>query len=361
MFTRCPNCHTIFRVSDDQLRAADGKVCCGQCRTVFDARAALLDQSQPQRDEQASRAAPTADFETAEPFFADDTDTNDTASWPTESEPEYSEDASSHEGADNDITNSADEPQVNGLDQTKPLYETWPASGPKQEDLWDADEGWSAEPGNAQPDTPELEWDAEPAQPEPVAATENSESPASPGPLTETEEVPEALEDDFRASFESQSTWATFGWAVAAILLSIALAAQYLNHARHELAQNDRFRPWITSYCDLVGCEVPLKKDLAKLRLLTRGVTINPDKGNVLIIQATIVNTAEQAQPYPILQVKLSNNQGIVVAMRRFKPNEYLENMAKIRQGMPPETPLSLMLQVMQPQRPATNYQFDFL
>lgn len=38
MFAQCPQCQTIFRVSDEQLSAAYGQVRCGQCLNIFDAR-----------------------------------------------------------------------------------------------------------------------------------------------------------------------------------------------------------------------------------------------------------------------------------------------------------------------------------
>jgi len=38
MITRCPGCGTAFRVTPDQLAARQGKVRCGRCAAVFDAR-----------------------------------------------------------------------------------------------------------------------------------------------------------------------------------------------------------------------------------------------------------------------------------------------------------------------------------
>ncbi|MEG1831707.1 MAG: zinc-ribbon domain-containing protein, partial [Burkholderiaceae bacterium] len=35
--TRCPACHSVFRVVADQLKLRGGLVRCGQCHTVFDA------------------------------------------------------------------------------------------------------------------------------------------------------------------------------------------------------------------------------------------------------------------------------------------------------------------------------------
>lgn len=38
MQAKCPNCHTLFRITETQLDMADGMVRCGYCKQVFDAR-----------------------------------------------------------------------------------------------------------------------------------------------------------------------------------------------------------------------------------------------------------------------------------------------------------------------------------
>jgi len=38
MQAECPNCHTLFRITEAQLDIADGMVRCGFCKDVFDAR-----------------------------------------------------------------------------------------------------------------------------------------------------------------------------------------------------------------------------------------------------------------------------------------------------------------------------------
>ncbi len=45
LITRCPACLTTFRVVPDQLRISEGWVRCGQCQHVFDANAALVDNT----------------------------------------------------------------------------------------------------------------------------------------------------------------------------------------------------------------------------------------------------------------------------------------------------------------------------
>ena len=41
LFTRCPECQTVFRVTTRQLQSSGGQVRCGQCQCVFDAFATL--------------------------------------------------------------------------------------------------------------------------------------------------------------------------------------------------------------------------------------------------------------------------------------------------------------------------------
>lgn len=60
--TRCPHCHTVFRVVADQLKLRDGLVRCGNCREVFDGRAYLCDPPADEnetsmRDENVAAAA----------------------------------------------------------------------------------------------------------------------------------------------------------------------------------------------------------------------------------------------------------------------------------------------------------------
>lgn len=48
MYTRCPHCSTFFAVSPEQLGAADGRVRCGSCLSIFDGLKQLTER--PPRD-----------------------------------------------------------------------------------------------------------------------------------------------------------------------------------------------------------------------------------------------------------------------------------------------------------------------
>ncbi|MFP4131272.1 MAG: DUF3426 domain-containing protein [Thiohalospira sp.] len=57
MYTQCPNCHSHFRVTAEQLRAADGRVRCGVCDTVFDALE-HLEEALPRTEPDPEAVAP---------------------------------------------------------------------------------------------------------------------------------------------------------------------------------------------------------------------------------------------------------------------------------------------------------------
>ena len=47
MYTSCPECGTVFRISTNELRVAEGYVRCGHCSATFNAIATLTDEPPP--------------------------------------------------------------------------------------------------------------------------------------------------------------------------------------------------------------------------------------------------------------------------------------------------------------------------
>jgi hypothetical protein len=47
--------------------------------------------------------------------------------------------------------------------------------------------------------------------------------------------------------------------------------------------------------------------------------------------------------------------------MRRFAPNEYLSKDIEQDTGMPPNTPIQVELEMMDPGSNAVNFEFDFI
>jgi predicted Zn finger-like uncharacterized protein len=54
LYTRCPGCKTVFRVTEPQLALRDGQVRCGHCRTVFHGREELIALDAPVLNDEAT-------------------------------------------------------------------------------------------------------------------------------------------------------------------------------------------------------------------------------------------------------------------------------------------------------------------
>ena len=85
-YTRCPGCHTVFRVKPQQLAMREGQVRCGHCKTVFDGIAEQISlaphtRSQERDDayDEAAQGPPTVTLRNAHalhPVHAERADAN---------------------------------------------------------------------------------------------------------------------------------------------------------------------------------------------------------------------------------------------------------------------------------------------
>jgi hypothetical protein len=97
--------------------------------------------------------------------------------------------------------------------------------------------------------------------------------------------------------------------------------------------------------------------------MVMRSHAINPvtDQKDQLQINAVFTNTAAYQQAYPQLSIKLTDESGKVTAMRRFLPHEYLASHIDIKQGLPANTSIEVIFNIIKPQTPVISYQLDFL
>jgi predicted Zn finger-like uncharacterized protein len=97
-----------------------------------------------------------------------------------------------------------------------------------------------------------------------------------------------------------------------------------------------------------------------KIEMLSNNVFAHPNETGVLLISASIQNHAKHAQPYPILEVRLTDSNNNLVALRRFKPSEYLETYHK-KMLLETNKPTNLKLKIKDPGDRATRFQFKFM
>ncbi len=155
-----------------------------------------------------------------------------------------------------------------------------------------------------------------------------------------------------KAPTSKQSTTDNFGSAdttksnnlflASLFLLTFLLAAQVLY-----------YNPSL--YSDNVPKRLP-----EKVEMLNYNVFAHPNEAGVLLISGSIKNNAKHAQPYPSLEVSLTDAQSNLVGFSRFTPEEYLSNTTSNTALLPIATPVSLRLKIKDPGNAATQFKFSF-
>jgi hypothetical protein len=136
-------------------------------------------------------------------------------------------------------------------------------------------------------------------------------------------------------------------WLSAAIVFALLLVLQVL------LAN----REWLALHAPLVGGGASSGAKLSAYQLRQWGVTGDPGAKGTLRVRASIMNTAAQLQPYPLLRVTLANRFGARVAEREFEPSEY---MGKATAHMlAPGERADATLDIVEPGKDAEGFEID--
>ncbi len=149
-------------------------------------------------------------------------------------------------------------------------------------------------------------------------------------------------------------------WGVLTLLAAGVLAFQYVWFHFDEMARQDQYRPIFQQICPIVGCQVPTRVDIARIKSSNLVVRSHPDFKGALIVDAIIYNRAPFAQPFPLLELRFADLNGQLIASRRFKPSEYLSGELAGRGEMPSQTPIHIALDILDPGPKAVNYSLSF-
>lgn len=149
-------------------------------------------------------------------------------------------------------------------------------------------------------------------------------------------------------------------WITACLLLLLALGAQIAWAERDALVSDPNVGPMLRQVCNGLGCQLPLVQDTKRLSLLARDVQAHPSVPGALLITASLRNDAAFAQPYPVVDITLSDANGKRLAMRRLRPSEYLGEGAVLQRGIAPGDIAALLLEVEDPDGKAVAFEFAF-
>lgn len=160
---------------------------------------------------------------------------------------------------------------------------------------------------------------------------------------------------------EKRKPWGRWiGWGLLNLIGALALGGQYVAYHFDELARQDQYRPWFEELCPSLGCNLPSKVEISLIKSSNLVVRSHPEFNGALVVDAIIYNRATFAQPFPLLEIRFADLNGQLLASRRFKPSEYLAGELAGQAEMPPQTPIHISLDILDPGNKAVNYSLSF-
>ena len=298
LFTRCPDCETTFRVTDEALKKASGQVRCGRCASVFNAYAELQDSARVS-DSQPAPPLIEAPLEHAEPAQPVPAPTATQATTLVTAEAHVDASKAGSTAAADETDDDLDLITAKEIDQ---VLTTSVGAGPAP-----GGPAWSTLAAAPVPDRP--------------------------------------------------SRW----WGAAAALAVLGLLAQGVNHYRSEIAGHPTFGPWIQQVYGLVGTELTPSWDVSQYEILDWVATAEPNSRGLgsLKITARIQNRGPLQQPYPAVQLRLKDRWEAAVSSRVFTPAEYLPSESPHGRLMSPGETARAEIEVVDPGPDAYGFELD--
>lgn len=149
-------------------------------------------------------------------------------------------------------------------------------------------------------------------------------------------------------------------WASLALVAAFLLAGQYLWQETQRYAQMASVRPVYEWACNMIGCQLPTYSDINAIESSNLAVRSHPELDNALSVSVEFRNGARFAQPFPIMVLSFNSASNSVIALREFAPEDYLPPALRTRQLMPPQSPVQVNLELIDPGDDAVNYTLAF-
>jgi predicted Zn finger-like uncharacterized protein len=416
VFTQCSKCETVFRLSAEVLRAAGGQVRCGKCGEVFNALAHLAEDASAFTSGESA-----FDLETRADNILESPAPPSPQRAPPSSEdfaPPGVEiarlqilDWNESDASDGPATEPSDPPAEQGgessLEFTLPPGEldrifvetkrgararTPPAppqeSPSQQSPSQHAAMQQPAPQPSAESEEIEVFNAADPNSAVPNAAISKpaTAAAASPAPAPSGFEVSEEVRLEVLSGIESsadaepiatltqprqrvrqgtspfdsgpqESARSFIPWLGAAIAAGVLLIAQVIHQNREWLAAHGPLGGSLRALYSKMGTPVAPPANLSAYQLRQWGVTGDPAGDGTLRVRASILNTAAQLEPYPLLRVTLANRFGGSIGTRDFEPSEYLgKPTAKL---LAPGERADATLDILDPGKNAEGFEID--
>ena len=299
--TSCPACETQFLLTKDDLKAHRGKVQCGQCHQVFNAKNRLIEVSDDIHSvDEYTAAEHTDDFEenSASTEMADFN-----SETPTEQlEPSYVADERPISAALNEVLetvpNLADLSTQNETDSNQ-----------------ESDDSYTDNQATSQ---------------------QNADSVAEEDVDIDAVRAPIFIDDitadpKFQLTKPKRNIWLI----LAVVLLLIVAILQSIYFLRSTIAVNyPQLKPHLEEACRHLNCSVSLPQHLDLLTIDDSDMQESDDYQDVINFSSLLINNARHAQAYPNIELTLTDTDDKPVLRKLVPPQDYLDSDVNIADGM---------------------------
>lgn len=141
---------------------------------------------------------------------------------------------------------------------------------------------------------------------------------------------------------------------IGIVVLLLALTAQIVFAYRDSLAENPRWR----GLCLLASCQRETWRQPEAFVPVQQAVAADPNQADVLIVQLSFRNDASWPQPWPQIEIRLTDVAGETLGMRRFRPREYLNG--QLDSAISPGQTVSVEIALQETSGKAAGFAFDF-
>lgn len=360
MLTQCPNCQTIFRVTSEILRVADGQVRCGRCQRQFDALERLIEEHEDELEAHrrvTQEPTPSRNIEVEEPPTHED----------ITMEGRHIEISGTYRVADRfgngealeeqtteewvEIEEESVEDDASTPDEDHDLEEL-PAEGGEVEEIVMSEEP-APDSEIAEPSPEESEDDFNTAQTIPVRTTGSPRFAYGKARHPIDEPDVDLLAPPVRRETHSK----VWGFLVAPLVL--LLIAQWVHSHRHTLARHPTIGEPLRSAYQSLGIPLTPSWDLHAYQIRQWGVMSDPTAPGTLRVRATITNLADFAQPYPLLKLMLEDRWGEQISAREFDPSEYLDPTIAPNRMLDSGQQANATIAIIDPGPDAEGFRFD--
>ena len=149
-------------------------------------------------------------------------------------------------------------------------------------------------------------------------------------------------------------------WMTVFILLILITLSNLAWTFREPLLENTVVRNFLVDAGLLEKKEAEPFRDVTRIHLVSRDMHSHPARAGMLALSATFLNRADKTQPYPLIEVTLTDATNTPLARREFTPAEYLPTRSASHSDLAPNVHVPILLEFADPGLGAVGFELRF-